>query len=152
MITAQVETVDGMLAEAMALLPQHYNELALHKALVPLEPRYEVYRAKEASGELLIVTVRRNGTLVGYWITFIGPGLHYKTCLTGTFDIFYIVPEARRSVAALLLGRKVEAELRKRGVQRWYAGEKLAKPEAGKLYQLLGMAPVETFYCKWLGD
>lgn len=152
MITAQVERIADTLPELQRLLPEHYDELSVHKGHFPLSPRYEVYLERERKGEVLLVTVRRDGVLVGYWITFLGMGLHYSTCLTGTFDIFYIEPAHRRSVAPLLLGRKVKAELQKRGVKLWYAGEKHCRPEAGRLYEKLGMKPVETFYCMWLGE
>jgi N-acetylglutamate synthase-like GNAT family acetyltransferase len=45
--------------------------------------------------------------------------------------------------------RAVEKEMRRRGVDLWYAGEKLHKP-CGKFFEKLGFEKVEATYAKWL--
>lgn len=151
MITAQVEDFVFHLPEHRPMLESHWAELALDKAHVPLAPRFEIYLAKQAAGELLFVTLRQNGVIIGYFIGFIAPGLHYKTCLTLTMDIFYIKLECRGGSGALRLFRKVLAEAKRRGVQRVFLGSKLHS-DSGRLFKALGFAPVETYYSKWLGD
>ena len=151
MITAQVEGFMEQLEELKPLLPLHYEELALDKDKVPLMPRWDVYAAREAAGELCFVTVREDGRLIGYFIGFVMPGLHYATCLTCQMDIFYIHPDHRGRSCGLRLFRTVEKELRRRGVQRWFVGSKLHR-DSGRLFTALGFGPVETYYSKWLGD
>ncbi len=151
MITAHVESFTDRLDELKPLLPLHYDALALNKDQVPLDPQYEIYFAREAAGELMFVTLRDTGRLIGYWIAFIAPGLHYRTCLTATMDIWFIHPDYTAGTAPLRLIRAVEAETRRRGVRRWFAGEKLHTP-CGRLFEAVGMEKVETTYMKWLGD
>jgi GNAT superfamily N-acetyltransferase len=150
MITAQIETMREGLPELQTLLPGHYEELALNKESVPLDPQYDIYLAREDRGEVLYLTLRVDGRLAGYFIGFIAPGLHYRTCLTCTMDIFYIDPDHRGGVGALKLFRAVEKEAKRRGAQRWFCGTKLHK-DAGRLFEALGFRPVETYYSKWIG-
>jgi GNAT superfamily N-acetyltransferase len=151
MITCHVESFEERLAELQALLPLHYRELALNQDKVPLQPQYHIYIERERAGGLLFVTLRDAGELVGYFIGFIAPGLHYETCLTCTMDIFYVRADRRSGSAGVRMFRFVEAELRRRGVQRWFMGSKI-HADASALFKRIGAAPVETYYSKWLGE
>lgn len=151
MITAQRENfVDGFL-DFYPMIHGHWEELAWNKDKVPLEPCWEIYVSRETQGELLYVTLRKDGELIGYFLAFIAPGLHYRTCLTATMDIFYVHPEHRGGTAALRLFRQVLREMRDLKVQRAIMGSKLHK-DSGRLFKALGFEPVETYYHKWLGD
>lgn len=149
MITAQVEDFTATLDELKPLLPLHYEELALNKDQVPLDPQYEIYLERDARGEVCFVTLRENGALVGYFIGFIAPGLHYRTCLTCTMDIFYVHPDYRGKRGGIKLFRTVENELRRRGVQRWFVGSKCHK-DASRLFEALDFERVEIYYSKML--
>lgn len=153
MITAQVESFTERLGELKPLLPLHWEELALNKDKVPLDPEFDKYIHKEACGEVMFVTLRKDAELIGYFIGFVGPGLHYRTCMTLIMDIFYLSPKHRDGSAmpAIRLFREVEKEARRRGVQRWVVGSKLHK-DASRLFQFLGFEPIETVYSKWIGD
>jgi len=150
MITTHIESFEALLDELQPLLPLHYEELALNQDKVPLSPQYNVYIERERAGGLLFVTLRDAGELVGYFIGFIAPGLHYSTCLTCTMDIFFLRKDKRTGSAGVRLFRFVEDELRRRGVQRWFMGSKV-KADASALFKRIGAEPVETYYSKWLG-
>lgn len=151
MITTHIESFEERLQELQVLLPEHYKELALNQDEVPLDPQYDVYIEREREGGLLFVVLRDAGELVGYFIGFIAPGLHYQTCLTCTMDIFYVRKDKRTGSAGIRLFRAVEHELKRRGVQRWFMGSKV-HADASALFKRIGAAPVETYYSKWLGD
>lgn len=151
MITYHIESFTERLPELKILLPEHYKELALNQDKVPLDPQYEVYIERERQGGLLFVTLRDSGELVGYFIGFIAPGLHYKTCLTCTMDIFFVRKDRRSGSAGVRLFRFVEQELKRRGVQRWFMGSKV-HADASALFERIGAAKVETYYSKWLGE
>src|SRR6187551_676568 len=110
MITAQIEKFSEKLPEFIDLFPLHYQELALNKDSVPLDPQYEIYFRHEDAGQLLFVTLREMGEPVGYFIGFVSPGLHYKTCLTCVTDIFWVHPDKRGMGAGKLLFSFVEKE------------------------------------------
>lgn len=151
MITAQVESLTERLAELKPLFPLHYDELALNKDKVPLDPQYDIYLQRDAAGQCLLVTLREKGALVGYFVGFIAPGLHYKTCLTCTMDIFYVHPDVRCRFGGVRLFKAVQTELKRRGVQRWFVGSK-NHADASRLFECLKFEKVETYYSMWLGD
>lgn len=150
MITCMVESLTERLEEMKVLFPLHWKELALNQDQVPLDPQYEVYLDRDARGEICFVAMRENGEMIGYFVGFVAPGLHYKTCLTAIMDIFFVRPDKRNGSAGVKLFREVEKELRRRGVKRWCVGSKL-HADASALFKRLGFEPIETFYSKWLG-
>lgn len=151
MITTQIESFTERLPELKELFPLHWKELALNQDKVPLDPQYEIYEQRELLGELLFVTLREAGALIGYFVGFIAPGLHYRSCLTCTMDIFFVHPDKRHGRAGIQLFKAVEQELRRRRVQRWFVGSK-SHADASKLFEYLEFNKVETYYSKWLGD
>ena len=151
MITAHVESFEQNLEYLKPLLPIHYKELALDQDKVPLSPQFDKYVAAEQRGELIFVTLRKAGQMVGYFIGFIAPGLHYSTCLTCNMDIFYVLPDHRGSGTGFQLFKFVEQQLKKRGVERMFVGSKMHK-DASWLFEKLNYTPVETYYSTWLGD
>jgi hypothetical protein len=85
MITAQIESFTASLPEFKPLFPLHWEELALEKDKVPLDPQYNIYEFKESMDELLFVTLREDGKPIGYFIGFIAPG----SALQDMFDMHY---------------------------------------------------------------
>lgn len=151
MITAQVESLTEVLEELKPLLPLHWEELALNKDDVPLDPQYHIYLERDARGEVIFTTLRDKGVLIGYFVGFVNPGLHYQTCLTCIMDIFYLVQDKRGAMGGSILFKAVEKELKRRGVQRWFVGSKCHK-DASWLFERLGFEKVEITYSKMLGE
>lgn len=151
MITVMAENFAERLPELMPVLPLHYEELALNKDKVPLAPQYDVYLERDRRGELMFMVVRDAGELVGYFIGFVAPGLHYSTCLTLIMDIFYVHPDHRGNSTGAKLFKAVEAEARRRGVQRMFVGSK-CHLDASWLFDRLGYERCEVTYTHWLGD
>lgn len=142
------------------LFPNHYAELALNQDKVPLDPRYEVYLDRDAAGEILYVTLRELGKLVGYFVGFIAPALHYKTCLTLQMDIFWLHPDFRdgdsldaveKEMASMLLFEKVKSAAVARGVKRAFYGSKAHK-DASRLFEALEMVETERYYSAYWGN
>lgn len=151
MLTAMPEPFPAFLEEVKPLLPDHYAELALDQDRVPLAPQYDIYLQRDARGEVFCIAMRSEGELVGYFVGFVAPGLHYSTCLTLTLDIFWLKPEHRGKAGGVILFKAVEAEAKRRGVQRMFVGSK-AHLDASWLFERLGYTKVETYYSAWLGD
>jgi GNAT superfamily N-acetyltransferase len=148
----QLENLENCLPEIQGLLPLHYEELAINQDKVPLSPIYDIYIQRERLGQLIFMTMRNEGEMVGYFVGFIAPGLHYSTCLTCTMDIFFIHPDFRgTALPGLKLFRALEKELKVRGVQRWFVGSKV-KADASALFERLDFERTEVYYAKWLGD
>jgi GNAT superfamily N-acetyltransferase len=154
MITAQIESLTQGLEEIKPLFPLHYEELSLHQFHgIPLNPQYDEYLKRDACGSVLYATLRERGKLIGYFVGFIAPGLHYQDCLTLTMDIFYVLPEHRGSGGGIALFTEVKREAKRRGVKAWFMGNKEhAKIHATALFQAMRAEKAETYYCLWLGD
>lgn len=151
MITLMLESFEERLPELLPLLPLHYQELALNQDKVPLAPQYDIYIQRERHGELMFMVVRDAGELVGYFIGFVAPGLHYKTCMTLIMDIFYVHPDYRGNSTGFKLFQAVEKEAKLRGVQRMFVGSK-CHLDASWLFEKLGYERCEITYTHWLGD
>ena len=152
MITAQVENLEKGLPEIKEILPLHWEELALNKESVPLDPIYGLYIERDRRGEVTYITLREDGILIGYFVFFVAPGLHYKTCLTAIMDLFYVHPNYRGKNGGWILLECAKRELQRRGVQRWFVGHKEHSKQAGILFEKFGFTKVETTYSLWLGD
>lgn len=151
MLTATPEPFAPFLEEVKPLLPAHYAELALNQDRVPLSPQYDEYLRRDALGMVLCVAVREAGQLIGYFVGFVAPGLHYSTCLTLQLDIFWIHPDHRGKKGGFMLFKAVEAEAKRRGVQRMFVGSKTHLP-ADWLFEKLGYHKVESVYSVMLED
>lgn len=151
MVTILIESFEDRLPELLPILPLHYEELALDKDKVPLNPNYGSYVDLERNGKLMFMVARDKGELIGYFIGFVMPCLHYMTCLSLSMDIFYIHPDHRGNNTGLLLFKAVEAEAKRRGVQRMIVSTKVHF-SAAWLFKRLGYTEIEHVYSNWLGD
>jgi GNAT superfamily N-acetyltransferase len=147
--TYQVEPFAQAWPEAQSLLGLHWREIARDRDLIELAPMVDAYQALDASGQLLIVTMRISGNLVGYHASFIKPHLHYARSLTAFTDIFFIHPDHRRGRNAFRLFQAVEAQLKARGVQRMFASCKLSL-DLLPLFTALGWTEIERNFSKVL--
>lgn len=153
MITLQIESFEDCIPELRQLFPVHHVELGLFRNLMPLDPDYREYVRRERTGSLFLCTARRNGILVAYYVAQVAAGFHYRSTMTGTADLYYVVPEFRDRGLALPLFRHTERELKRRGVQVWYSGGKSHNPLGTPgLHLALGFIPADNYYAKWIGD
>lgn len=151
MITTHIELLMDHVEEIHKLLPSHYHEISEHyKHGVPMNPDLNKYQIKEDNGEILYIALRDSGELVGYYIGFIQPALHYKDCLTLALDIIYVTPDSRGQKGGAMLMNHVIAEAKRRGVKVMTMGFKEShRAHMERLLQDSGMSPFETHYALW---
>lgn len=118
MLTFQVETWSDLERDGQAIFKVHYDELALHKEAMPMGLDGAIYLELERLERLLVITARKSGTLVGYYMAIIIPKHpHNKDAgAVSTTDFFYILRAHRRGGAGTKLLLAALAELKKRGV------------------------------------
>jgi len=153
MLTAQVEELTSeTLEEAKPLLPAHYDELAEHKlAGIPLDPQYGLYLARASAGQVLYITLRFEGRLVGYLVSFVAPGMHYQSCLTATGDIFFVFPDKRGLEGGKLLFTAWVKECRRRGIQLAQVGMKSRHAKYVRpLLEAIGFVETEVIFWQFL--
>lgn len=150
-ITYQKEFYSDIALEIQPLLQQHYEEVAMYQDKVPLAPDWKRYKDMENRGVLHVVTVRDAGVLVGYYVTMIVDGLHYRFTKYGVNDIVLIKPEYRNTGVGLGLFRKVEELLKEEGVEVMTVHMKTFIP-FDSLCEGLGFDYAERLYTKYIGE
>lgn len=151
MITCQTEAWADARAEIVGYWPAHYEEIARDKEKIPLAPDFRAYDTFGASGELHVVTVRKDGALVGYHLSLVRPHLHYTTTLCAFVDIYWLRPDCRKGMAGVKLFKEAERSLKARGVKKVFTGTKLAL-DAGRIFERLGWHETERLFTKYIGD
>lgn len=153
MLTVQVESFRDCQPELAVIFPLHWEELGKFKDRMPLTPQYSEYISRNELGRLLLVTVRIDGRIMAYYTVQIAPGFHYETTLTATMDLCYVHPEVRQRGIAFPMFRRVEEELKRRGVKLWYSGFKYHNPLGmPALLNLLGFTQSDVYCSRWIGD
>lgn len=142
-----VERWRDLRLEMLPLLVRHWREVALNHADVPLDIDEDKYKQLDEAGGLHIVTVRRDGLLIGYHVAIVSTHLHYASTLHGITDVYWIAPECRHGVTAMRMFQAVERELKKLGVRKLFTATKLHLDQ-GSLFERLGYKPVERVYAK----
>jgi GNAT superfamily N-acetyltransferase len=125
--------------EGQALFQLHYDELALHKDVMPMGLDNNFYAGLELRNFLLVVTARRDSKLIGYFVGIvIAHHPHNKDAgKVATTDMFYIAPEERKGGAGAKLLIAAESEMRRHGVKKATISTKI-KFENGALLDALG--------------
>jgi hypothetical protein len=132
---------------------KHWQEIALNKDTIPLDPAWSEYMRLEALGVLHIVTARDGGRLVGYIFSLVTPHLHYKKSLTAYTDLMYFRREYTRGMATFSRYRDLllfsEKMLRDMGVQKRYLMTKVYH-DLTPLFERLGYKLIEKICVKML--
>lgn len=136
MLTYQVETFDNVLVDMQELITHHYDEIALHKEAIPLDPDWVRYKALADSKVLFITTVRDDNKLIGYAWFFITNHIHYKSTTVAANDVLYLHPDYRKGMTGIKLIKFSESELTKLGVTKAVWHIKFHKDFRNILYRM----------------
>jgi len=148
-ITYQVERWNDIVTEFEPFVEPHWQELALDQRDVPVAIDWASYEKFDDAEELHVVTVRDDETLIGYHISLVKPGLHYKTTLHAFVDLYYLKPEYRHDRTGLGMFQFAEMALRNIGVVKVIQGSKLHLFH-DKLFIGLDYRPFEVLFSKVL--
>jgi len=137
--------------ELEALLRAHYEEIALYRDRVSLEPDWETYELLEERGRLVCLTGRDDGVLIGYAAFFVFPHPHYRSHIVATNDVIFVRRDQRKgSTAGLRLIRESERVLAEVGAHRvvWHVKP---KNDWSAILERLGYHQEEIMMGKLLG-
>ena len=104
----------------------HYDELALHKETIPLDPDYDRYLFLEAKNQLKVYTLRTDEhVLIGYAVFIITPMLHYKSTICAANDLLYIDKKYRQGMTGVKFIKYCESKIKECGVDKitWHIKE-----------------------------
>jgi GNAT superfamily N-acetyltransferase len=146
MAVTAVERFSDRIEELMPILAVHHAELAIDPIEIPLDPKWHIYRQRDEAGQIMFLTLRERGELIGYFIGFLIESMHndLRLCVC---DIFYVKQEHRLNGNGDMLFEAVEAEFKRRGGGRWMVGCKVHLPADG-FFKRHGFSEIEHSYWK----
>ena len=151
MIKYQQEFLDTCQKDCQELIRLHWEEIAVNKDKIKLNPDWDAYHALEQNQRLKIFTARSEEELVGYFVVITGSNLHYKDHVFAVNDILYLKKEYRKGRTGIKLIKFAEKYLRDDGVSVLNINTKVHKP-FDVLMEHMGFGLVERVYSKYIGD
>ena len=146
-VTFMVEKWSDCCGQMSALWDEHWEEVALNRDVIKLDPDLDQYAELESRGALHVVVGRAASEIVGYHISIIRPHLHYRQSLSAFTDVYFIRQAHRKGMTGVRLLKEVEATLKARGVQKMFTGTKVSL-DMGLIFERLGWTETERLYTK----
>lgn len=150
-ITYQQESLVTCKNDAKDLLEKHWEEIALNKGVIKLNPDWETYHDLEDAGALKIFTARDNNKLIGYFVVICRKHLHYVDHVFAFNDILYLAQEYRKGRIGTKLMKFAESCLKEDGTSVLVVNTKRHKP-FDSLLEWLGYKHTENIYTKLLRE
>ena len=152
MVKYKQEFLSSCQKDCQYLIELHWEEIALNKEKIKLNPDWEKYKSLEELGALKIFTARDDvNKLVGYFVVIVGANLHYKDHIFAENDIIYLHKDYRKGFTGVKLIKFAEKCLKDDGVSVLKINTKVHQP-FDKLVNYLGFGLIERVYTKYLGD
>jgi len=143
----QQEFLADVQEEAKELIKLHWEEIAVNKDFIYLNPCWESYAHLEEQEKLKIFTARSDGSLVGYFVVIVNPHLHYKDHLFASNDVLYLHKDYRKGLTGVKLLKFGEACLKADGVSVLTINTKVHQ-SFDPLLERLGYNLIERSYSK----
>lgn len=152
-LEAKVERFAQVLPELCDLFIADWNETcpAEIKAKKDFAPDWQRYLQMDFAGTLLCVVLREANWPVGYLIGHLTDDINSKGCLTYWAMVLYIAPEVRGRLGSRRMVGLVERVCKEAGVKQVLIGAPYGNAEVERLYKILGYAPREVMFTKWIG-
>lgn len=150
-ITYQQESLITCKEDVKPLLEQHWEEIALNKDSIKMNPDWETYHDLEDAGALKIFTARNDNKLIGYFVVICRKHLHYIDHIFAFNDIIYVQKDFRKGLTGAKLMKFAEKCLKEDGVSVVVVNTKRHRP-FDTLLKWLGYKHAENIYTKLLRD
>ena len=150
-ITYQQESIASCKGEIEYLLYEHWEEIALNKEVIKLNPDWDAYYELEDTGSLKIFTARSDGNLIGYFVVVCRNHLHHIDHIFAFNDLIYLRKGHRKGFTGAKLMKFAEKCLKEDGISVMIVSTKRHKP-FDPLLEWLGYEHTENIYSKLLRD
>lgn len=128
MVTYQLDSYSSIKDEIRPLLNDHWEEIAINKEHIKLNPDWKEYARLDSIGALRCFTARKDGELIGYFVVIIRKSLHYSDHLFAYNDIIFLTKDGRRGTTGYKLIKYVTQEISKEGVSLMIVNTKTHQP------------------------
>jgi GNAT superfamily N-acetyltransferase len=147
---SSIENLSQVKEDILPLLDDHWEEVAVNKDTIEMNPCWDTYASMEEAGKLGIFTARLDGNLIGYFVIIASESPHYKGHIFGVNDVIYLKPEYRGTHLGSKLITFVEKAIEDVGVSVLVINTKTHVP-FDKTLNRLGFTHIENVYSKKLG-
>jgi len=146
------EKFSAIAHELPPLFQRHWEELAVNRDAIPLDPDWERYFGLEMQGMLHITTARADGVLAGYIFNLVGPHLHYKSSIHCQIEMFWLDPIYRGGWFPVRWFRENERLIKAAGTKRVHVAVKnhYMTGRVSSIFRRLGYLPIETTWSRML--
>ena len=145
MIEFKLENLANVKREAEPLLQQHWEEIALNKDIIKLNPDWRAYAELDRVNALRVFTARKDGKLVGYFVVIVSKALHYADHLFANNDIIFLTKPARKGLTGLKLIKFAIESLQAEGITKLHINTKAHQP-FDPILERLGFEEIERVY------
>lgn len=144
-------------ADCGDLWREHYDEIGSDKSKMPMRPDAARFQFLDETGQLLIITARRDGKMVGYLVVVVCPHPHYADVLCGFEDAYFLTSAERkgsgmnfRSQTGVRLIQEGTRVLALAGVKKVFFHTKESR-NLGVVFRRLGFKKSDEIYTTWIG-
>jgi len=145
MIEFKLENLANVKREAEPLLQQHWEEIALNKDIIKLNPDWRAYAELDRVNALRVFTARKDGKLVGYFVVIVSKALHYADHLFANNDIIFLTKPARKGLTGVKLIKFAIDSLKAEGITKLHINTKAHQP-FDPILERLGFEEIERVY------
>ena len=146
-ITYQEETVEQIEKDIKPLIQLHWEQIALNKDVIKLNPDWDEYKRLNDLGFLRVFTARDGDEMVGYFIITVSKSMHYKDHIFANCDIIYVRPDKRAGLTGYKLINYVENWCKNNDVSCLHINTKVHAP-FDKLLERMEYDNIERLYAK----
>lgn len=140
-----IENLAKVRREIEPLLNEHWEEIALNKDKIKLNPDWRAYADLDSINALRIYTARKDGKLMGYFVVIVSKSLHYRDHLFANNDIIFLAKAARKGLTGVKLIKFALDSLESEGVTKVHINTKAHQP-FDAILERLGFEEIERVY------
>lgn len=140
-----LENLAKVRREIEPLIKQHYDDIALNKDIIKLNPDWEGYARLDNINALRVYTARKDGELVGYFVVIVSKSLHYRDHLFANNDIIFLAKSARKGLTGVKLIKYAIESLAAEGITKLHINTKAHQP-FDAILERLNFEEIERVY------
>ena len=140
-----LENLANVKRDIEPLIKQHWEEIALNKDIIKLNPDWRAYAELDRVNALRVFTARKDGKLVGYFVVIVSKALHYADHLFANNDIIFLTKPARKGLTGVKLIKFAIDSLKAEGITKLHINTKAHQP-FDPILERLGFEEIERIY------
>lgn len=140
-----LENLARVRREIEPLIKQHYDDIALNKDIIKLNPDWEGYARLDNINALRVYTARKDDELVGYFVVIVSKSLHYRDHLFANNDIIFLAKSARKGLTGVKLIKYAIESLAAEGITKLHVNTKAHQP-FDAILERLNFEEIERVY------